>query len=166
MIANYQEHSSNERTFLAWVRTVVAVVGFGLAVARMGGHGAAVWSEFLMLVAGAAVLFLAYLRMRHVQQTDQKRSSDRRRCGADGYVSVAAADCLAFCVAGCFRVACVLNGKGLAFLPRHPVHPGFSDDHDCGERAGRNAFGHYCPRRRCTHGASAFGRSWTASCIG
>ena len=30
MIVNYADHSANERTFLAWVRTAVAIVGFRL----------------------------------------------------------------------------------------------------------------------------------------
>lgn len=67
MIVNYADHASNERTFLAWVRTTIAIVGFGLASARLGGQQTAVWSEVLLLIAGAVVVFLAYLRMRHVQ---------------------------------------------------------------------------------------------------
>lgn len=67
MIVNYADHASNERTFLSWVRTAIAIVGFGLAAARLDQQQAAVWSEVLMLVAGAIVIFLAYLRMRHVR---------------------------------------------------------------------------------------------------
>jgi putative membrane protein len=33
-IKNYSDHAANERTFLAWVRTSVAVVGFGFLVER------------------------------------------------------------------------------------------------------------------------------------
>jgi putative membrane protein len=33
-IKNYTDHAANERTFLAWVRTSVAVVGFGFLVER------------------------------------------------------------------------------------------------------------------------------------
>ncbi|MCJ8280458.1 MAG: DUF202 domain-containing protein [Rivularia sp. ALOHA_DT_140] len=29
-----REHLANERTFLAWVRTSIALIGFGLAIAR------------------------------------------------------------------------------------------------------------------------------------
>jgi len=69
MIDRYQEHASNERTFLAWVRTVIAIVGFGLGAARLGGvPQTSPWSEVAMLVAGALVLLLAFLRMRHVQK--------------------------------------------------------------------------------------------------
>lgn len=67
MIANYADHSANERTFLAWVRTVMAVVGFGLAAARLGAPGAAIWSKVLLLAAGGVVIGLAFLRMRIVR---------------------------------------------------------------------------------------------------
>jgi putative membrane protein len=75
MIANYADHSANERTFLAWVRTAISIVGFGLATARLSGEKAALWSELAMLIAGAAVILLAWLRMRHVRA----RISDEHR---------------------------------------------------------------------------------------
>ncbi len=31
-----REHQANERTFLAWLRTSIALIGFGFAVARFG----------------------------------------------------------------------------------------------------------------------------------
>ena len=31
-----REHQANERTFLAWLRTSVALIGFGFAIARFG----------------------------------------------------------------------------------------------------------------------------------
>ena len=31
-----REHQANERTFLAWLRTSIALIGFGLAIARFG----------------------------------------------------------------------------------------------------------------------------------
>jgi putative membrane protein len=34
MIKRYAEHAANERTFLAWVRTAVAVMAFGFLVER------------------------------------------------------------------------------------------------------------------------------------
>ncbi|MCL4676679.1 MAG: DUF202 domain-containing protein [Pararhodobacter sp.] len=68
MISNYADHASNERTFLAWVRTAMAVVGFGIAAARLRSGPAQLWSEVLMLAAGALVVGLAFLRMRHVKR--------------------------------------------------------------------------------------------------
>lgn len=67
MIVNYADHSANERTFLAWVRTAIAIVGFGLAAARLGNAQPQIWTEVLMLIAGAVVILLAFLRMRHVR---------------------------------------------------------------------------------------------------
>jgi putative membrane protein len=34
MIKNFSDHSANERTFLAWVRTSIAVIAFGFLVER------------------------------------------------------------------------------------------------------------------------------------
>jgi putative membrane protein len=33
-IRNYSDHAANERTFLAWVRTAIAVIAFGFLVER------------------------------------------------------------------------------------------------------------------------------------
>lgn len=35
-IDRQREHQANERTFLAWLRTAIALIGFGLAIARFG----------------------------------------------------------------------------------------------------------------------------------
>lgn len=34
MIENFRDHSANERTFLAWVRTSIAVMAFGFIVEK------------------------------------------------------------------------------------------------------------------------------------
>lgn len=34
MIKNFTDHSANERTFLAWVRTAIAVMAFGFLVEK------------------------------------------------------------------------------------------------------------------------------------
>jgi putative membrane protein len=34
MIKRYSDHSANERTFLAWVRTAIAVMAFGFVIER------------------------------------------------------------------------------------------------------------------------------------
>jgi putative membrane protein len=67
MILNYADHSANERTFLAWVRTVIAIEGFGIAAGRVGGAPAASWTEPVLLLAGAVVIGLAFIRMRHIR---------------------------------------------------------------------------------------------------
>ncbi|MGO4909466.1 YidH family protein [Pseudorhodobacter sp. W20_MBD10_FR17] len=67
MIVNYADHSANERTFLAWVRTAIAVVGFGVAATRLGPDPVSGWSEALLLMSGAVVILIAFLRLRRVR---------------------------------------------------------------------------------------------------
>ncbi len=47
MIAHYTDHAANERTFLAWVRTGLAVAAFGLLLAKL--------NVFLDVIAGESV---------------------------------------------------------------------------------------------------------------
>src|SRR5437879_9591384 len=66
-----RDHLANERTFLAWVRTGVAVVVFGFAIGRFAiamrqltqfeGHGArtaglSVWMGMSSILAGVALV--------------------------------------------------------------------------------------------------------------
>ncbi len=79
MIVNFETHASNERTFLAWVRTAIAIVGFGLAAARLGARAVPPWSTYLLFAAGGAVVIIAWLRMRHVRKrigTDERLPDD------------------------------------------------------------------------------------------
>lgn len=48
MIRGYSDHAANERTFLAWVRTGIAVVAFGFLIER--------FNLFLLAVASSASL--------------------------------------------------------------------------------------------------------------
>ena len=36
VVDRQREHQANERTFLAWLRTSIALIGFGFAIARFG----------------------------------------------------------------------------------------------------------------------------------
>ena len=82
MIHNFSDHAANERTFLAWVRTAIAVMAFGFLVAKFniflkiaaqslvvngravavpgGSFGGA--AGFLLIVAGTAMIFMALAR--------------------------------------------------------------------------------------------------------
>lgn len=68
MIERFADHAANERTFLAWVRTAIAVVGFGIAGSRLGPAQPAPWADAAMLGAGALVVVLAYVRLRIVRR--------------------------------------------------------------------------------------------------
>ena len=47
MIAHYTDHAANERTFLAWIRTGLAVAAFGLLLAKL--------NVFLDAIAGESL---------------------------------------------------------------------------------------------------------------
>jgi putative membrane protein len=47
VIENYQAHSANERTFLAWVRTGIAVMAFGFVIER--------FNLFLLTIANSTI---------------------------------------------------------------------------------------------------------------
>lgn len=95
MIPNYRDHAANERTFLAWVRTTIAVVGFGIAGARLGvgsgGNGAQPfgWIDALVLGAGALVVALAYIRMRIIRhRIDSATEADDEATPADAMLAL------------------------------------------------------------------------------
>jgi putative membrane protein len=82
MIEHYSDHAANERTFLAWVRTAIAVMAFGflvekfdlfLAIAgqsleRRAGSGGGAWlgnvAGLLLILLGGAMMVLATIRFR------------------------------------------------------------------------------------------------------
>jgi putative membrane protein len=74
-----RDHLANERTFLAWVRTGVAIVVFGFAIGRFAiairqlmefqGHsqrtaGLSVWMGAIAMVAGVALVIAGLVRYR------------------------------------------------------------------------------------------------------
>ena len=80
MIRNFSDHAANERTFLAWVRTAIAVMAFGFLVERfdlflqiaapsLSGRQLSVHGEkfaniagLALIVAGTAMVALAGVR--------------------------------------------------------------------------------------------------------
>ncbi len=75
-----REHQANERTFLAWMRTSISLIGFGLAIARFGlflqqSAGTSQISQMWLnshslgvglIVVGIAIVALAALRYNQV----------------------------------------------------------------------------------------------------
>jgi putative membrane protein len=74
-----RDHLANERTFLAWVRTGVAIVVFGFAIGRFAvairqltalqGHAirtasVSVWMGVISMIGGAALIAAGLLRYR------------------------------------------------------------------------------------------------------
>ena len=82
MIERYTDHAANERTFLAWVRTAIAVMAFGFLVEKFdlflriaaqsaGGHAPALASQLvgnivglILIVLGGTMMVLATARFR------------------------------------------------------------------------------------------------------
>jgi putative membrane protein len=83
MIRNFTDHAANERTFLAWVRTAIAVMAFGFLVAKFNlflriaaqsltgegrraatvpGGGFGEIAGLLLIVAGTAMVAMAAVR--------------------------------------------------------------------------------------------------------
>jgi putative membrane protein len=98
MIERYSDHAANERTFLAWVRTAIAIMAFGFVVAKFDLFlriaGASVASNnllgnhqfvgdiagLLLIVLGAAMMALAVIRFRKTAN-DIDAQEIRRRPG-------------------------------------------------------------------------------------
>ncbi|MFK5997473.1 MAG: DUF202 domain-containing protein [Rhodobacterales bacterium] len=84
MAKHYQDHASNERTFLAWVRTIMAIVSFGLVIARLGQMEAAMFVQVVLLVVGGIGIILAYYRMRSLKaQIDRENPDEEVSQAAD-----------------------------------------------------------------------------------
>lgn len=80
MIKRYSDHAANERTFLAWVRTAIAVMAFGFLIERfdlflkymsaettrrpIGSHSEtfAHWAGLAFILLGIAMIAIAGLR--------------------------------------------------------------------------------------------------------
>ena len=77
-----RDHLANERTFLAWVRTAVAIVVFGFAIGRFSialrqltalqGHGVpkggiSVWMGAISIVLGVVLVVAGLVRYRQTR---------------------------------------------------------------------------------------------------
>jgi putative membrane protein len=87
MIERYSDHAANERTFLAWVRTAIAIMAFGFVVEkfdlflRVLGAGAGGTARtlpgghqfigdvagLLLIVLGAGMMVFAAIRFRRTE---------------------------------------------------------------------------------------------------
>ena len=93
MIRNFSDHSANERTFLAWVRTSIGVIAFGFLVERFDlfiafaapealknkmsvsrgefGH----YAGLVLIVLGMAMILIAAVRFaRNAREIDDEKT--------------------------------------------------------------------------------------------
>ena len=106
MFERYSDHAANERTFLAWIRTAIAVMAFGFLVERFdlflqiagqtlarhalspGGKLAGNIAGLILIALGAATIILALLRFR---RTAREIDSPERLPGSGERLDVALA---------------------------------------------------------------------------
>src|SRR5471030_2317238 len=114
MIRNFTDHSANERTFLAWVRTAIAVMAFGflverfdlfLEVASPSLTGRTLWlpgqkfgndAGLALIILGTAIVVIAAARFL---MTAKVIDSNEMRSGPGSRIDVALAVLLG--VLGC-----------------------------------------------------------------
>ena len=122
MIANYTNHAANERTFLAWIRTGLAVAAFGFFLVKLNvlvdavGSGslphlpaqdagafvaaAARWAGLAMVVIGIAIIArsgAAFERTRRAIDRDEVIQIPQSRAGSLLSAALAIA-VLIFCI--------------------------------------------------------------------
>ena len=103
MIERYTDHAANERTFLAWVRTSIAIMAFGFLVEKfdlflefaskslaarvpsVGGQLVGNIAGLLLIVLGGATMILAIIRFR---QTALDIDSENTRPGTGDRMDV------------------------------------------------------------------------------
>ena len=100
MIKRYSDHAANERTFLAWVRTAIAVMAFGFIIERfdlflkvaapqlserqLAAHGErfANWAGLAFIVIGIVTIVIAWLRFarttKDIDREDEVASPGER----------------------------------------------------------------------------------------
>lgn len=97
---NYRDHAANERTWLAWIRTAIAIVAFGFIIERFELFNAYLQASvaagkptaleppgvnalaLLMVLVGIAVIVFATWRFRKHQRMIQRESDETYRAGA------------------------------------------------------------------------------------
>jgi putative membrane protein len=84
-VINASDHLANERTFLAWIRTSIALMGFGFVVVKFSlfikqlsvvlagkailpGKGFSASIGIALVAIGALLALLSYLRYRHIEK--------------------------------------------------------------------------------------------------
>jgi putative membrane protein len=97
-MAQLSDYLAAERTFLAWLRTGLALMGFGFVVARFGlflqqlqliqhapavrSSGLSIWFGTALIAAGILVIvFSAWRHLRLVRELDENKLASMRSVG-------------------------------------------------------------------------------------
>ena len=77
MIEKLQEHAANERTYLSWIRTSIAIAGFGILIERLPGTPNNTWVGVSLVVLSAILVFLTSLRFLVIRKQINEDGIDR-----------------------------------------------------------------------------------------
>ena len=98
-IASLSDYLAAERTFLAWIRTGLALMGFGFVVARFGlflqqlritapGHGLSLWFGMALITVG--VIMSLFAGWRHRRLVGQLAHGEAERTNPSAQISAVA----------------------------------------------------------------------------
>ncbi|MGR3572599.1 YidH family protein [Brevirhabdus sp.] len=78
MIDRFPEHAANERTFLAWIRTGVAIAGFGVLIERLPNTPSGGWTGLALVAMSATLVALSTLRFLTIRHQINRKRDDRK----------------------------------------------------------------------------------------
>ena len=62
MIDKFQDHASNERTYLSWIRTAIAIAVFGILIEKLPSTPSNTWTGLSLVALSATLVLLASVR--------------------------------------------------------------------------------------------------------
>lgn len=78
MIEKFQEHTANERTFLAWTRTAIAIAGFGVLIEKLPNTAPALWAGLVLVGLSALLVAASTARFLVIRQQLNRGSADSK----------------------------------------------------------------------------------------
>ncbi len=79
MIRNFNDHAANERTFLAWIRTGLAIAGFGIGIEKLAlfVRGFSVPTGIALVVIAAIVMAASTYRFVRLSRLIERPGAAR-----------------------------------------------------------------------------------------
>tara|TARA_R110002124_G_scaffold267187_5_gene434320 strand:- start:1518 stop:1847 length:330 start_codon:yes stop_codon:yes gene_type:complete len=81
MIRNFADHTANERTYLAWIRTAIAIAGFGFLIEKLPSTPDNTGTGLTLVAVSAALVLMASVRFVLIRRQIEDAREDRRAFG-------------------------------------------------------------------------------------